>query len=67
MFNERSLFLVNLLLVFTFQTSEVHFQNYSANNLVRWFVFEAVQNTRSSCFIGSKILGYPDKTLQFVF
>ena len=32
-------------------TNKVNFQNYFANKLIKWFIFEAVQNTRSKCFI----------------
>ena len=31
-------------------SNKVNFQNYFANKLIKWFVFEAVQNTRT-CFI----------------
>ena len=53
-------------------SNKVNFQNYFANKLIKWFVFEAVQNTRSTCFIGSITLGYrivfkPDKTLLLAF
>ena len=46
-------------------SNKVNFQNYFANKLIKWFVFEAVQNTRSTCFIRSKTRGdiKPDKTL----
>ena len=39
-------------------SNKVNFQNFFANKLIKWFVFEAFQNTRSTCFIGSKTLGY---------
>ena len=29
-------------------SNKVNFQNYFANKLIKWFVFEAVQNTRST-------------------
>ena len=35
-------------------SNKVNFQNYYANKVIKWFVFEAIQNTRSRCFIGSK-------------
>ena len=38
-------------------SNKVNFQNYFGDKLIKWFVFEAVQNTRSTCFIGSKTLG----------
>ena len=37
---------------------KVNLQNCYVNELTKWFVFEAVQKTRSSCFIRFKILGY---------
>ena len=44
-------------------SNKVNFQNYFANKLIKWFVFETVQKTLSTCFIGdSKTLGY-----RFVF
>ena len=33
-------------------SNKVNFQNYFANNLIKGFVFEAIQNTRRTCFIG---------------
>ena len=39
-------------------SDKVNFQNYFADKLIKWFVFEAVQNTCITCFIGSKALGY---------
>ena len=37
---------------------KVNLQNFYVNELTKWFVFEAVQQTRSSCFIRYKTLGY---------
>ena len=37
-------------------SNKVNFQNYFTKKLIQWFVFEAVQNTRSRCLIGSKTL-----------
>ena len=31
-------------------SNNVNFQKYFAIKLIKWFVFEAVQNTRSTCF-----------------
>ena len=31
-------------------SNKVSFQNYFANKPIKWFVFEAVQNNRSTCF-----------------
>ena len=39
-------------------SNKVNFQNYFANKPIKWFVFEAVQNICSTCFIGSKTIGY---------
>ena len=57
MFNELKTVIDKLLAGF-YISNKVNFQNYFANKLIRWFVFEAVQNTRSTCFMGSKTLGY---------
>ena len=46
------------LAVLVYVSNKVNFQNFFANKLIKWFVFEAVQNTRSTCFIGSKTFGY---------
>ena len=51
-----SLFLINFSLVFTSQIRLI-FKITSPKNSLKGFVFEAVQNTRSTCFIGSKTLG----------
>ena len=37
-------------------SNKINFQNYFANKLIKLFVFEAVQNTHSTCFIGPKTL-----------
>ena len=66
----RCMFLINFSLVFI---SQFNFQNYFVNKLIRLFTFEAIQKTRSTCFIGFKKLGYialcfkSDKTLLLVF
>ena len=57
MFNELKTVIDKLLAGF-YISNKVNYQNYFANKLIRWFVFEAVQNTRSTCFMGSKTLGY---------
>ena len=41
-----------------YASKKVNFQNYFPNKLIKWLIFEAVQNTRSTCFIGSKIFVY---------
>ena len=52
-----SLFFINFSPVFT-SANKVNFQNYFANKLIKWFAFEGVSNTRSTCFIWSNTLGY---------
>ena len=37
-----------------FVSNKVNFQNYFANKLIKWFVFEAVQNTRAHVLSGLK-------------
>ena len=36
-------------------SNKVNFQNFFANKLIKWIVFEAIKNT---CFIGCKTFGY---------
>ena len=50
----HTLVVLDKLLASFYLPNKVNFQNHFANKLV----FEAVQNTRSICFIGSKTLGY---------
>ena len=38
---------------------KANFQNYFAKKLINWFVFEAVQYTISTCFIGKHIFHIP--------
>ena len=48
-------------------SNKVNFQNYFANKLVRWLVFETVQKQiRSVCCIKSPCCVKPDKTLLLV-
>ena len=37
---------------------KVNLQNFDVNGLTKWFVFESIQYTCSSCFIRYKTLGY---------
>ena len=69
----RSLHVLDKFLAGFYISNKVNFQNYFVNKLIRLFTFEAIQKTRSTCFIGFKKLGYialcfkPDKTLLLVF
>ena len=58
MCDEDTLAVLDIFLAAFYLSNKVNFQNYFAYKLIKWFVFEAVQNTRSTCFIGSKTLGY---------
>ena len=55
-----------------FKNSLIIHENYFANKLIKWFVFEAVQNTHGTCFIRSIKLSAialcfkPDKTLPLL-
>ena len=59
----RSLFLINLSLVSTSQTKLI-LKITLPSKLIRWLVFEAFQKTRSTCFIGSKTLGYSESCFK---
>ena len=51
---------------FLAELNKLNLQNFCVNDLTKWFVFEAVQYTRSSCFIRYKTLGYPLVSLYLI-
>ena len=53
-YDKDTLAVLDKFLAGFYLSNKVNFQNYYANKVIKWFVFEAIQITRSRCFIGSK-------------
>ena len=67
-----TLAVLDKLLAGFYVSNKVNFKNYFANKLIKWYVFEAVQNTRSSVLSGLKHSAIAscfksDKVLLLVF
>ena len=53
-----SVFICDKYIAGFYVSNKVDFQNYFANELMKWFVFEAVHKIHSTWFVESKTLCY---------